>query len=365
MLPQGSNESPSGWVDTVIDFLVAIIGIITDAAQSQSAEETLQLEQEKHEEEKKQHHNELFMSAVEQLANDVDTIKLGGVHALLALAFNAPEQHVAITNLLSDFLHDEWLERVHDEREKWLSAKRERKEKLDWYDQHYSPPSYLRAALQAVSKLNGKIEGLNFDRCDLSGLLPGPEDEKKCALKDCSFQYAYLPKAYLRNAQLENAQLKDADLSDTQMQGIDFSLAKLQNAVLSGAQLKDANLFGAELKDADLCRANLQDAKLHGTQLKGTILSEAHLEGAKFRREGIGADAENLTIRQLTFTHMDENTVLPSYIKVDELNLARVAAGRKPYKPKATPSASAPPAETPPTPPGEPPEDQNGPSFTG
>ena len=80
---------------------------------------------------------------------------------------------------------------------------------------------------------------------------------------------------------------------------LDISGAWIPRTDLSGANLAGANLSNADLSNAVLCGADMKDAILEGTVLKGADLT----------------DVKNLTREQLTNAVLDDETILPDYLR--------------------------------------------------
>ncbi|MGH6885979.1 MAG: pentapeptide repeat-containing protein [Geminicoccales bacterium] len=84
---------------------------------------------------------------------------------------------------------------------------------------------------------------------------------------------------------------------------VDIHGAFVRRTDLSHANLERANLSYADATNANLRGANFKDANLQGTILRGADLREA----------------KNLTREQLSAAIIDETTLLPDYLKREEL----------------------------------------------
>ncbi|MDR2513668.1 MAG: pentapeptide repeat-containing protein [Christensenellaceae bacterium] len=302
-----SSDDMKNFAQTVVWALGLLTGAGAAAVQyrkQKGAEETLKLEQKKHEAQQRLNNNELFMRGVEQLANEADTIKLGGVHALRNLAMDGNYKPEMIAELLADYFRDEWNDKWKQKRDAFVEAVQTEGIKRPLY----GLPSYLRAALVSLAELHGKLHEMRTEEGRIPALAADLD------LSYCDFSNLRL--SWLRASQCA---FNNANLSAAQLEGADLTGARLEGANLSWARLEGANLRGANLEDADLSGANLEGTSFHDT------IYELEFE------------AENLTVEQLAYTEMDEDTVLPPYINIEELNEARKAAGRPPYVPKSTP----------------------------
>ncbi|HVZ06065.1 pentapeptide repeat-containing protein [Hyphomicrobium sp.] len=108
------------------------------------------------------------------------------------------------------------------------------------------------------ANLNGRFDGVNFSRADLSSAVFGPRDPREevlitpmMSLAAANFGGAKLVGANLSRNSLENANFTDADLTH----------ANLRGARLGGANFSGAILDGVDMTGAALSSANLQTAR--------------------------------------------------------------------------------------------------------
>jgi uncharacterized protein YjbI with pentapeptide repeats len=85
---------------------------------------------------------------------------------------------------------------------------------------------------------------------------------------------------------------------------------------LEGAFLPRTDWSRTVLHNAVLSRANFQGASFRGSSFEGAQLVGTDLRGADL------ADAVNLTREQLQRAIIDETTVLPSYLTLDQVKSA-------------------------------------------
>ena len=86
----------------------------------------------------------------------------------------------------------------------------------------------------------------------------------------------------LGDVNLAGVNLRAADLSRINLKDANLRHANLGSANLTGANLGGANLTGANLVNAHLMRASLNDADITGATLVGANLWRADLTGAKY-----------------------------------------------------------------------------------
>lgn len=106
-----------------------------------------------------------------------------------------------------------------------------------------------------------------------------------------------LTRTDLRGANLSTADLEGAAFTDSNLQAAFFTEAHMEYAILQGAHFECAFMPGAHLEKADF--------------------REAHIEGAILGplKDEEFPDATGLTCDQVKSAHIDQNTVLPSYLR--------------------------------------------------
>lgn len=85
---------------------------------------------------------------------------------------------------------------------------------------------------------------------------------------------------------------------------------------LHGASLNSFDFSKSRLVRANFARTNFENSKFCGSDFEG-----ANLDGTNF----IGADltdAKNLTAHQLKTAIIDETTILPSYLTLEQIRLS-------------------------------------------
>jgi hypothetical protein len=206
--------------------------------------------------------SERFTRAIDQLGSDRREVQLGGIYGLEQIARQAPDNRLAVTEVLVAYLHRRAPQPVKPT----------------------SQPGELRSRapdVQAALTVLGRRRVEATDRrLDLQKLDLFGADVHAADLRHADFSGADLRHADFRRADLHDAKLDGADLHDADLNGADLSDASLSPADLRGADLHDANLSGAILSLADLRGANLGGANLRGAYLSHASLSPADLRGA-------------------------------------------------------------------------------------
>jgi uncharacterized protein YjbI with pentapeptide repeats len=180
-----------------------------------------------------------------------------------------------------------------------------------------------------------RLDGQNFSRADLMGVI----------LRNASLVGSDLRELYIQDADLSGANLTDANLESTNLWRTDLSGTDLTNAVLLGTNFRYANLTGAILTDADLygifavdlggcpaalpagwvCanenivgpgafayEADLSGASFVGLDLTGVVVPDGNLTGADFSGANMygsllaGANLTDTVLvgTQLTYTNL-------------------------------------------------------------
>ena len=241
--------------------------------------------------------SERFTRAIDQLGSTRPDAQLGGIYALEQIAKQAPDNRLAVTEVLVAYLHRRT-------------------------PRPATPPSVRRVeelrrrapdAQAALTVLGRRQIAATDPRLDLKSL--------------------HLSGADLRSAKLHHALLTDADLRGAVFTSADLRGAFLTNANLTGADLRSAHLIGASLGQANLSSANLSSANLTGTNLMADLraadlgfanLTGAHLRGANLRGARLGA--ANLTDADLRNAHLNKAFVIGADLRGADLRGADLTA---------------------------------------
>ena len=229
---------------------------------------------------------ERFTRAVDQLGNQAQEIRLGGVHALGRISRESKKDYSTIMTILTDYVRINsniynHSENKHPKYESFsmdiLANKTTTSGILDGIIS-----TDIQAALKVIGErksfFNGKDKHL---------------DLRETFLRGADLSDLHLEGAYLSWANLEKAMLFGTHLNDAYLRGTNLKFAKLNTAELRGAHLEQADLSRANLTLAHLEEANLEEAIL-----KYTILEAAHLEKANLK-------GTNLEKAILVITHLE------------------------------------------------------------
>lgn len=252
--------------------------------QVQTTKDNLELEHKKQKVEEISNLHDRYAKAVEQLASENPTIRLGGVYVLSALANDwlatkdYRQRQVCVDMLcaylrsdpevpadVSDDKQDEYLlntlKKDQDVRKAALESLSEIRT-LERLNEPSAPTSGLPQSIQDLYRTLKATEVIPRVRIDLAGI----------TLRGLNLRHARL--AYLP---LNNANLAGANLSRSELTRTDFGGATMNGVDLSHATLLRTNLTGARLECVDLAGSVLVDPRLRGATITGP---EGHAGGS-------------------------------------------------------------------------------------
>lgn len=248
-----------------------------------AAQKNLALERDKQRAEQISKLHDRYAKAVEQLADDKVTIRLGGVYVLAALADdwrardNYRQQQVCV-DMLCSYLRSAEYKVVDSE-----AALPEAYTQVDWDKLKMDQP-VRKAALECLSEIKRyEVKGpdavlaksvVKLKSSVNAGLgIPSPPPLRM------DLQGIQLVGLDLRHARLSYLPLERAKLMSADLTGADLTSAKLNHAALNGATLTGTNLTRTDLSDASLRYCNLKGAYMIGTKLANTTILPPHVDG--------------------------------------------------------------------------------------
>jgi uncharacterized protein YjbI with pentapeptide repeats len=249
---------------------------------------------------------ERFTRAIDQLGDENEDVRLGGIYALERIANDSPQDRAAITEVLAAFV------RGHA---RWPPARPLQPDENTGIEDIPSLRSWAPDVQAALTVLG---------RGKLQVGLPGPlqlahVDLRGADFSDSDLRGAFFGESRLQRANFSVAQLKGAVFFKSLLHGAQFSRAQLQGAILTDAELQGACLERANLKRAQPIRAQLQGADLWKAQLQKAFLDEAQLQKANLGHAELqgawlgGAQLQeaDLTDAQLHGAQCNAKTVWP------------------------------------------------------
>ena len=289
--------------------------------------------------------NDRFQKAAEMLGNpDVESVRIGGIHALARLANEYPGSfHIPVMQLFSAFVVDRT--RVHaaeriepvdclatpgvdekrelesgndvrdekavdqDDTQRFESASENSQSPYFWFriaDRDVGPIHELaRDVKEVMGQIAERSEGqisveneeefrMNLVDACLPGLIFHGAD-----FSNFDFTMADLRRIRGWEACFTNAVLPGADLSAGNLHGANFSSADTRRVNLTAARLMSANFRNADLGLVDKVGQNLWKGTRFPTRLRGAQLQAADLRGANFCGADMrGADMYGADIRE-------------------------------------------------------------------
>jgi hypothetical protein len=223
-----------------------------------------------------------FAKAVELLAHDDRSVRLGAIYALERIARQNRDEHWPIMETLTAYVRER-------------SAPMNRPDEAEGVPPSDEPtlpaPLDIKAVFTVLGRrmvehergARGRMRRLNLTGAYLVKAEPDHPPGR-------AFDGVVLIGADLREAYLERASLRGANLAGANLEGADLSRADLE-----WAWSKGANFEGAWFLKAKLGRANLEGADLSGADLAGADLSTA----------------KGLTQEQLNSAEGDKDTKIP------------------------------------------------------
>ncbi|MEU6965457.1 pentapeptide repeat-containing protein [Streptomyces chrestomyceticus] len=299
-----------------------------------------------------------YNTAVSNLGNDSQDVRLGGIYALQRIMQDSRRDYPTVIDVLCAYV------RAHATAPRAGATQPQRPANdvsaaLRVFRNRDAEPgsdrlipdlsgTYLRGvSLRGANLTNADLTRANLAGADLRNeqapLITRGGDQERLRTTDLTNANLYganlvnadlrgtkLHEADLRAARLHGAKLEGVNLYGAWMTGVDLrgaylgsarlSEALLTKAALGRANLADAHLNGAVLDGADLSGAGLRRADLRGAHLNGTKLTGADLRGADLRDgPGYGAHAArtDIDVPALLQARLDRTVKLPDRLAND------------------------------------------------
>lgn len=231
-----------------------------------------------------------YTTAIEQLASDEESIRIGGIYALERVAQDSSRDSQTILNVLCAWL-------CGSDSEKGVADKQAAVTVVCRYSNHFPERKIdLRSAvLDDMIFEKGLLEGANLQGASLKNTDFRRANLNKAYLKDANLNYSKLRRAsmegcILYNAKLYEASMERANLSGAKLKGANLQAAHLDNAILKKANLDRALLYGSHLEMTNLQGASLVNAKTKGAVFTGTIMDGANIKSAKIKKDSLSKE---------------------------------------------------------------------------
>jgi uncharacterized protein YjbI with pentapeptide repeats len=238
----------------VVGFAAVVAGLAYTLRTIEVSQENTNLTQKSFDNTLKIQAVERYAKAVEQLASDSETQRIGGIDALKSLLDN-PDHHRAVVDLLSSFVRNR-AKPPGDRPKPTIDPCQGGRPMIP------APPDDVQKALTVLVQRDTKLEAKNY-RVDLSG-------------------------AYLAGISLVDADLRNFNLSGVDFTGAQMNLVHLDRAILHGTRFSYACLVTAHMTDVELHNAFLDHALLGDAELHNASFFCVVADGANFRRARLG-----------------------------------------------------------------------------
>lgn len=124
------------------------------------------------------------------------------------------------------------------------------------------------------------LDGINFARHNVTGILVQGASMKRCALTGHQLTYFELTNCDLTDADLSGCQLEGTRLGGAKLVGADLSFSVFVRTHLQGADLTGAHVYGTAVWDVNLDGATQADLKV--TSPDGSVFTVDNLKMAQF-----------------------------------------------------------------------------------
>ncbi|WP_169721565.1 pentapeptide repeat-containing protein [Nocardioides alkalitolerans] len=258
-----------------------------------------------------------YTKAVEQLAAESETIRLGGIYALERIYADSPRDRDTIGNLLMTFVS---------------AANRNHALKSRWRVRFW-PSGLLRSGRRRVRTAARSLTRLRFSQteaptyelpakrapADVAGamqvlgrLSPKPQTS-------ISFAGHSVGEVEISGADFRGVEFWSADFSHSTFSGVDFRRAKFNFSDLKFAKFVGCDLRGVTFELADLRSATFMQCEMAGSDfwaanltsaaLPMVDLTDVNLSGAVMRKTGVDPE-QMLTANWATEPYVEEDYLL-------------------------------------------------------
>ena len=246
---------------------------------------------------------ERFTRAIEQLGNDNQAVRVGGLYGLERIAGTSSAERRQAISMLAGFVRSK--APIEYQKDEHGNIKKVNNKPVTELSKPRSEKIDIETAVKILADIVKPEERLdkNGERSiDLSAT-----DLRDLRLQEQKLQNFNFQGAFLSNEEnpmnLINVNLTSANLESANLTSANLLFANLTSAYLFGAKLTSAYLFGAKLTSAHLVMANLTSATLRNTNFTRVNLASANLTSADLMNANLtSADlesAEGLTQEQI------------------------------------------------------------------
>jgi len=254
-----------------------------------------------------------FGSAVEHLASEALSVRIGGLYSLERLSKDSTLFHWPVVEIISAFVKDRSIAFSNSTNDTDVTTEQVsilgRAEVRPPAAPGGQPraPLDVQVAMRILSRRDYTLDAAG-QRIDLEG--------------------AYLAGIRLSNAALKGANLNEANLNNVTILNSDLSEASLISAAMVEAELRGVDLRNTNASWVKLTACNLQDSDLRNSEFQDADLSScglacANAAGASFRRARVDfADFTDANLTKASFEGVDcSNTAGLSTVQLSSLGV--------------------------------------------
>ncbi len=247
--------------------------------------------------------NNRFKNGIELLGNENDTVVIGAIYALDALARDFPEEYAKkVFDILCGYIRTDSVNKVFEKDGEDVIFPEKYQTIIDtlfWWDSldEYVykdlngitfAPDFSRANLQNANFINCKLRRANFHKAFIVGTYFQNAD-----LLKADFTGAHGHSAFFNNAKLQFSDFSQKSRINDNNSPSTFICAHFSKANLTGANLSSGQFAGAQFYKAKLIGAILQETNFTNSVLSGADLRAAKIHDLKIR----GANVVDMDIR--------------------------------------------------------------------
>jgi uncharacterized protein YjbI with pentapeptide repeats len=242
-----------------------------------------------------------FSKAIEHLADEKQSIRLGGLFELERISKDSPKDFSSAMEVISSFIREKspFQKTTYDEKKEneiiYLNIKYRKYQDLTEEEKNYVLPEEIKLALKIIGRREIKSE----------------TDHKVLNLRGIN----------INKADLSNLEFSDVDFSGSNLYGVNFRESKLLNANLSDSILYNCNFYKGKIFDSEITNSDLRQAKFLETEISNSDLSYSDCTLTEF----IGT-----VFKQLEF--FDSNFYLTDFSRADLHELIIRENGEKQFQ---------------------------------
>lgn len=292
-----------------------------------------------------------YATAIELMAAQELTKRLGGIYALERIMRDSPKDHETIIEVLAAFVREH---APRPEQDPDVPSERESAVMQE----------HVQAALTVLARRPTRTEsfGINLRNTDLRGAHMPMADLREADLSGAFLEYADLQWADLHEANFEGCHLENVDLTSAKLTGSNLQRAFLCQMTLTDAELDYARMSWALVLGSSLVRTKFVKTNLHGARFINSNLDEAdftearlmhavfkqsNMEGAKLNRallHGTDFSENDLDSEQFLSARVKQSTKVPANLVDNPSVSARLEAEMEQARTRAVGRTQAPPA---------------------